>query len=85
MPELIRILYDYAFEHQMEFYLDDRAKFCDCEAMLEYQYAALQKQLSEAGLQNLENYTDDMRGKHSMELEAMFRAGLSIGQELSRL
>ena len=85
MTELIRILYDYAFERQMNFYLDDLAQFRDCEAMIERQYAELQKQLGEAGLQKMEDYIDDTRTKYSMELEAMFRAGLSIGQELSRV
>ena len=65
--------------------MDDLAQFRDCEAMIERQYAELQKQLGEAGLQKLEDYIDDTRTKYSMELEAMFRAGLSIGQELSRV
>lgn len=85
MPELIRILYDYAFERQMTFYLDDLTQYHESDVITDRQYAALQKLLDETGRQQLENYTDDLRTKHSMELEAMFHAGLAMGQKLTRL
>ena len=85
MTELIRILYDYAFERQMTYYLDDLTQYHESDVMTDRQYAGLQKLLDEAGRQQLEDYIDDTRTKYSMELEAMFRAGLSIGQELSRV
>lgn len=85
MPELIRILYDYAFERQMDFYLDDLTQYHESDVIADRQYAGLQKLLDEAGRQQLEDYTDDLRTKHSMELEAMFHAGLSLGQKLAHL
>lgn len=85
MTELIRILYDYAFERQMTFYLDDLNQYHESDVITDRQYAGLQKLLDEAGRQQLENYTDDLRTKHSMELEAMFHAGLSLGQKLAQL
>lgn len=85
MTELMRILYDYALERQMDLYLDDLTQYRESGIVTDQQYAALQKQLDEPGRQRLENYTDDLRTKHSMELEAMFYAGLSLGQKLSRL
>lgn len=85
MTELIRILYDYAFERQMTYYLDDLTQYHESDVITDRQYAGLQKLLDEAGRQQLENYTDDLRTKHSMELEAMFHAGLSLGQKLAQL
>lgn len=85
MTELIRLLYDYAFERQMTFYLDDLTRYHESDVITDRQYAGLQKLLDEAGRQQLEDYTDDLRTKHSMELEAMFHAGLSLGQKLAQL
>ena len=85
MTELIRILYDYAFERQMPYYLDDEVQYHESNIMSDQQYKDLQQLLGKDGQQRLEDYTDDLRTKHNMELEAMFRAGLALGQELSRL
>ena len=85
MTELMRILYDYALERQMDHYLDDLTQYHESDVITDQQYAGLQKLLDEAGRQQLENYTDDLRAKHSMELEAMFHAGLSLGQKLAHL
>ena len=85
MTELMRILYDYALERQMDFYLDDLTQYRESGVVTDQQYAALQKLLGEPGRQRLEDYTDDLRFRHSMELEAMFHAGLALGQELTRL
>ena len=85
MTELIRILYDYAFEHQLDYYLDDQTQYRESEIITDRQYTDLQKLLGRDGQQRLDDYTGDLRTKHNMELEAMFRAGLALGQELSRL
>lgn len=85
MTELIRILYDYAFESQMHYFMNDMAQYHESDVMTDQQYASLQKLLDENGRQCLEDYTDDLRTKHSMEMEAMFHAGLSMGQKLAHL
>lgn len=85
MNELIRILYDYAFERQMHNYLDDQTQYHESDVMSDRQYSVLQKLLTAEGRQHLEDYIGETRTMHTLELEAMFHAGLSLGQELSRL
>lgn len=85
MNELIRILYDYAYRRHMLFYLENDVQYHECEIVTDRQYDDLQKLLDEDGRQRLEDYANDLRLQHDLELEAMFRAGLSLGQTLSRL
>ena len=42
-------------------------------------------QLNAEEVRRLKECLEDMEQLHELKLEAMFRAGLSVGQELSRL
>lgn len=85
MTELIRILYDYAYDRYMQAYLDDATQYHECDAASSSQYRNLQEHLSPELQQRLEDYRDDLKLMYRLELEAMFRAGLTLGQRLSRL
>lgn len=85
MDMLLKTLYEYAYRHRMLFYLEDETQFHECEIMSERNRKELRRLLSEEGRAYLENYDGEQRLQRSLELEAMFRAGLSLGLELSRL
>ena len=85
MNQLIHILYDYALENQLSNFLDDPSQHLSDTASGARQYAELKKRLDKDGQQYLEDYTEEMQTKHTMEQEALFRAGLPIGMALSRL
>ncbi|MDE7221430.1 MAG: hypothetical protein K2O45_17755 [Oscillospiraceae bacterium] len=85
MNELVRILYDHAYEHRMPYYLDDESQYRESSIMIDRQYKDLQKMLTADGQQRLEDYAGEKSVLHDLELEAIFRAGISIGLELSRL
>lgn len=85
MPELLQILYNYARNHRMLLTLEQETQYMDSSVVSEKEYRKLQQLLSEESRAHLENYNGERVLQHSIELESIFRAGLSIGLELSRL
>lgn len=85
MDTLLRTLYDYAFEHRMARCLEEEPSYHECGATTERQLRELRGLLDTEGARRLEDYVDDMELLHTLKLEAMFQAGLSVGLELSRL
>jgi len=84
MTDLIHILYEYACKHRMRSYLDSEPQYRESGQMSGRQYRELQELLNEEGRQHLEDYRGEVKLMHDIELEAIFCAGLSLGQELSR-
>ena len=85
MTEPMRILYDYASRYHLSGSMEDCEQHIENEKLAERSLKALQEALNEQERKHLENYLDGQRTVQSIELEAMFCAGFSIGMELSRL
>lgn len=85
MTELMQTLYQYGAKARISCGLDDYEQYCESEKSTERNLQALRELLTPEALQKLENYLGDQNTLHDLALEAMFRAGLSIGQELSRV
>ena len=84
MTEPMRILYDYATRYRLSGSMEDCEQHTENTKTMEHSLKALQEQLNEKELRQLENYLDGQRTVQSIELEAMFCAGFSIALELSR-
>ena len=83
--DILQILYDYAFEHRMARYLEESEAYHQGVAQTQQRQQNLLIQLNEEEVRRLRECLEDMERLHELKLEAMFRAGLSVGQELSRL
>ncbi len=83
--DILQILYDYAFEHRMARYLEESEAYHQGVAQTQQRQQNLLIQLNEEEVRRLRECLEDMEQLHELKLEAMFRAGLSVGQELSRL
>lgn len=85
MTELMRILYDYASKSRLSSSLEDCEQHQESAKVVDNSLHTLRKRLGAEDAQVLENYLGEELVVHELELEAMFCAGFSIGQELSRL
>ena len=83
--DILQILYDYAFEHRMARYLEESEAYHQGVAQTQQGQQNLLIQLNAEEVRRLRECLEDMEQLHELKLEAMFRAGLSVGQELSRL
>ncbi len=84
--DIQKILYDYACTHPMNHYLQTNETYYHQTMLLAQQrQQELRTLLNEETFQRLIDYVDSVEQLHELKLEAMFRAGLSVGQELSRL
>ena len=84
MTELMRILYDYASSYRLAGSMEDCEQYNESDKSAERSLKALQDALNEQELKKLQNYLDEQMTVQSLEREAIFRAGFSIGLELSR-
>lgn len=85
MTHLLKTLFTYAQENRIVYSRETKAQVRQSIQLTEQAEAELMEQLSEKGRQQLENYIQEEELLQCLELEAIFRAGLSIGLELARL
>ncbi len=84
--DIQKILYDYARAHSMNHYLQTNETYCHQSMLLAQQrQQELRKLLDDETFQRLIDYVDGVQELYELKLEAMFRAGLSMGRELFRL
>ena len=76
--------YEYASKSRLASSLEDCQQRQESAEIMERSLRALQASLDAEAARKLENYLEGQRTVHELELEAMFCAGFSIGQELSR-
>jgi len=84
MTDTIRILYEYALKNRVPGFLAGTEYEELCQ-VAESEEEKLHRLLPQEEQQSLKNYARDSELKCSMEMEAVFQAALSLGQELSRL
>ena len=85
MTELMHILYDYASRYRLAGSMEDCEQYNESDKLAERNLKILQETLNEQELERLENYLGEQQVVQALECEAMFCAGFSIAQELSRL
>ena len=84
--DIQKILYDYARAHSMNHYLQTNETYYHQTMRLAQQrQQELRTLLNEETFQRLIDYVDGVEELYEIRMEAMFRAGLSVGRELSRL
>lgn len=85
MTDLLKALYAYANENRMVYNREDRLQIKESNRVLDRLKQRLAEHMSEKDQELFESYIGEEELKECMEREAIFRAGLSIGLELSRL
>ena len=85
MNQIIEAITNYAKYIRMPAYLLKDEAYEASETMAQKQIEILKHQLPETEKQRFENILAEMSLMHKAEIEAMCLAGISIGQELSRL
>ena len=85
MTELVRTLYEYAYNRQTLHTLEDQNQYRESSARCKENHRKVLCLLSEEGQIYLGNYIGELNLMHDMDLEVMFQSGLSLGLELSRL
>ena len=85
MTTLLQALYTYTYENRMQYAQEDKLRYNESSRIAEQAKKELREMLSEEGQKRLEEYVEEEGTKQSLELKTMFRAGLSIGLELSRI
>ena len=85
MPTLLEALYTYAQKNRTAYTLEDGAQIKESGDMSDRARKELLSMLPEKGRETLLNYISEEELIQGLELEAAFRAGLSIGLELSPL
>ena len=85
MTELMQILYDYASSYRLAGSMADCEQFNESEKLAKSSLKDLQEALNEQELKKLQNYLGEQQILQDLEREAIFRAGFSIGLELSRV
>lgn len=84
MTETMQIIFAYAREKRIPGYLAHH-EYEVCDEAAESRAEALLQSLPTAQREQLEEYFEDAGRRTSMELEAAFQAGFSLGLELTRL
>ena len=84
MNNLIKILYEYAEKNRAPAFLVG-GEYEEVSGIVDRQEKRIAALLPPGGAQVWSDFQGDSELLQAMELEAMFRAGLSIGLELSRL
>ena len=85
MTELTRILYDYATRYKLCGSMEDCEQYKESTEIMERSMKKLREKLNDEEKQLLENYIDEQTLIQALDMESSFRAGLSIGLELSRM
>lgn len=85
MTELLQALFDYALDRQSLCSIHDQRQYKESRKMCEQSYQKLQALLSDEGKECLENYIGEVELLHGLDTESIFRTGLAIGLELSRI
>lgn len=83
MSDLIRALYEYACKNRIPAFLAGK-EYEELREIVERQETRLTALLPPGGVQTWKDFSGDSFQIQSMELEAAFRAGMSIALELSR-
>lgn len=84
MNNLIKILYEYAQKNRAPAFLVG-GEYENVSGIVDRQEKRIAALLPPGGAQAWSNFQGDSELLQAMELEAMFRAGLSIGLELAGL
>ena len=85
MTDLLQLLCGYARDRRLPAYLAEIPQYQEIKSMARQNCDALRRLLSEEGRLRLENCAGEEEFLRGLELDAMFRAGLTMGLELSRL
>lgn len=85
MTNLLRTLYTYAQENRMAYSPEDKLQLRKSSLMAEQAKEKVLELLSEDDRAQFECYMEEEDTVQLLELGAIFRAGLAIGLELSRL
>ena len=85
MTDLLQAIYQYAHSTLSLPTREEEKLFRETGECSERAQQKLTARLSEEDRARFQSCLDDMTILHSLELEAMFLSGLSIGMELSRL
>ena len=85
MTDLFQALYLYANENRMVYPMEDRLQIRESSRISDRTKESLIARLSKEDQELLESYIKAEETIQLLEQEAVFRAGLSIGLELSRL
>lgn len=81
----LETLYVYACENRITYSHEDRLKCSHSADLSEQAKKELMEMLPSEGQRRFQDYIREEQLLQTLELESMFRAGLSIGLELSRL
>ena len=84
MTSIFETLYTYAAENRIPAYLVG-SDYQACECVIQNTEEKLRRVLSEEGQELLEKYIAAAIDSSSIQMEAAFQVGLSLGLELSRL
>lgn len=85
MTELFQVLYNYALQSQLSYNQEDYLQYLASTKCVERILKKLHERLDADGIKMLESLLEEQCILHDLEMEAIFCAGLSIGQEISRL
>ena len=85
MDTLLQALFLYACENKVEYSQENKLQCHTSDRMAEEAQQAVMEMLPEQGQQRFKDYISAEAALQTLELESIFRAGLSIGLELSRL
>lgn len=85
MTELLETLFTYACENKIIYSHEENQQRQSIYRTLERAEEEITETLTPEKRPQFKNYIQDSRKAQGLELEAIFRAGLAIGLELSRL
>ena len=83
--DLLQTLFIYACENKAEYSREDKLRCHTSGRTAEEARQEVMEMLPEQGQQRFKDYISAESALQTLELESIFRAGLSIGLELSRL
>ena len=85
MNALLQALYTYTYENRMTYTKEEKLQYGESRQAAEQAQKDLLDMLPEKGRRPFEEYHTEVETQQLLELGSIFRAGLSIGLELSRL
>ena len=85
MATLLQALFTYAYENRMVYTQENRFKIKELSRVSDQTKKQVTELLPEKSRELFDSYIEDEQLIQGLELEAIFRAGLAIGMELSRL
>lgn len=84
MTDLMLALYEFATSRRMGGLMED-PEYADFSRCAKLQEQKLRARLDDSGKRNLDDLLGELDLEHSVEQEAIFRAALSLSQELNGL